>query len=267
MRRFAVASLSLAVLAGALVLGTTLAPNASAVTCTGTAQINVMTFSPATVAAGQSSTLTAVLQNCTDQPIVASAQFYARFQDGSVIIPPGCVAYDPFVRQVTIPAGGLASTTAGYSTFTGCTANVLQATLTLSVGATTLASQSATLYILRPSASVSASVRPPAGCAVSYTRVSEWAGGVVAQVTIRNTGASAVTGWTLTFSFPGDQKIINGWNAVVTQTGAAVSATNAPYNPTIPAGGSVSFGFQAGWHSSDANPTSFLLNQAACTTV
>jgi len=176
MRRFAVASLSLAVVAGALVLGTTLAaPNASAVTCTGTAQINVMSFSPATVAAGQFSTLTAVLQNCTDQPIVANAQFYARFQDGSVIIPPGCIVYDPFVRQVTIPAGGLASTTAGYSTFAGCTATSLQATLTLSVGATTLASQSATLHIIGPSASVSASasVRPPAGCAVSYARQSE----------------------------------------------------------------------------------------------
>lgn len=35
----------------------------------------------------------------------------------------------------------------------------------------------------------------------------------------------------------------NAWNATVTQTGAAVTATNAGHNGTIPAGGSQSFGF------------------------
>ncbi len=271
MRRFALASLSLAVVAGALVFGTALATNATAATCTGTVQITSMTFDPPTVVAGQSSAETLKVQNCTNQQQVVNVQFYARFLGSSTgSIPPGCIVYDPFVRQLTIPASANASTGVGYSTFAGCTATGLQATATISLGGTTLASQDATLNILSPSASVSPSASPstrPASCAVSYVRNSEWSGGVVAQVTIKNTGTAAVSGWTLGFTFPGDQKITNAWNATVTQTGAVVSAANASYNPTIPAGGSVSFGFQASWHTSDANPTAFQLNQAACTTL
>jgi hypothetical protein len=270
MRRFAVASLSLAVVAGALVFGAALATNASAATCTGTVQVVSMTFNPPTVVAGQSSTATLKVQNCTNQQQVLNIQFYARFLGSSNGIPPGCIVYDPLVRQLTVPASANASIAMGYSTFAGCTATGLQATATISLGGTTLGSQDAILNILGPSASVSPSASPstrPASCAVNYVRSSEWAGGVVAQVTISNTGTAPISGWTLGFTFPGDQKITNAWNATVTQTGAAVSAANASYNPTIPAGGSVSFGFQASWHTSDANPMAFVLNQAACTTL
>lgn len=36
------------------------------------------------------------------------------------------------------------------------------------------------------------------------------------------------------------------------------------YNGTIPAGGTVSFGFQGSWTGNDANPTGFTLNGATC---
>jgi hypothetical protein len=120
-----------------------------------------------------------------------------------------------------------------------------------------------------PSPSPSRSTGPsPSGgttgsCRVSYTK-SEWQGGVVANVAITNTGSTAVNGWTLAYSFPGDTKVGNAWNATVTQTGAAVRATNMSYNGTIPAGGNVSFGFQGSWTSNDSNPTSFTLNGATC---
>jgi hypothetical protein len=116
------------------------------------------------------------------------------------------------------------------------------------------------------SASPAASGSPTAGggtCRVSYTK-SEWQGGVVANVSITNTGTAAVNGWTLKFTFPGDTKVGNAWNAVVQQSGAAVTATNMSYNGGIPAGGNVSFGFQGNWTSDDANPTSFVLNGTTC---
>ncbi|HVV19335.1 MAG TPA: endo-1,4-beta-xylanase [Pseudonocardiaceae bacterium] len=101
-------------------------------------------------------------------------------------------------------------------------------------------------------------------CHVAYTKASEWAGGFVANVTIDNTGTAAMSGWRLTFTFPGDQKITNAWNATVTQSGAAVTAVNANYNATIGPGGSASLGFQGTWTSNDTSPSAFSVNGTAC---
>ncbi|WP_405590496.1 arabinofuranosidase catalytic domain-containing protein [Streptomyces sp. NBC_01190] len=101
-------------------------------------------------------------------------------------------------------------------------------------------------------------------CHVAYTTTSEWSGGFTANVVVSNTGPSAVNGWTVGFSFAGDQKETSAWNAALSQSGQAVTAKNMSYNSTIPAGGDTSFGFQGTFASSDAVPTSFTLNGAAC---
>jgi poly(3-hydroxybutyrate) depolymerase len=106
---------------------------------------------------------------------------------------------------------------------------------------------------------------PSGGCQVTYATQSQWAGGFVAQVTIADTGTAAVSGWTLGFTFPGDQHITNAWNGSYTQSGENVTITNASYNGTIPAGGSTTLGFQGTWTSSDAAPAAFTLNGATCT--
>jgi len=102
------------------------------------------------------------------------------------------------------------------------------------------------------------------GCHVTYTP-NQWTGGFTASVTIANTGSSAINGWTLVFTFPGDQKITNAWNGAASQSGEKVTITNESYNATIPASGSATMGFQGTWTSSDASPTSFTVNGAACT--
>ena len=105
-----------------------------------------------------------------------------------------------------------------------------------------------------------------ATCQVVYQTASQWTGGFVANVTITNTGTSAINGWTLKFTFPGDQHITNAWNGVESQSGEAVTITNESYNATIAAGGNTSLGFQGTWTNSDAVPTSFTVNGATCTT-
>jgi hypothetical protein len=101
-------------------------------------------------------------------------------------------------------------------------------------------------------------------CHVTYSTQSQWAGGFVASATIANTGSAAVNGWTLAFTFPGDQHITNSWNGQVSQSGENVTIANASYNGTIPANGSTSLGFQGTWANSDAAPTAFTLNGASC---
>ena len=101
------------------------------------------------------------------------------------------------------------------------------------------------------------------GCHVTY-EPNQWPGGFTTNLTIANTSSTAINGWTLTFAFPGDQKITNSWSGTATQNGANVSVTNVGYNAAIPAAGSTSFGFQGTWNSSDASPTSFAVNGTAC---
>jgi O-glycosyl hydrolase len=102
-------------------------------------------------------------------------------------------------------------------------------------------------------------------CAVSYTP-DDWSGGFTANIVITNNASTAINGWTLAFTFPGDEKITNAWNGVATQSGENVSITNESYNATIAAaGGSTSLGFQGTWSASDAVPTTFTVNGTTCT--
>jgi cellulase/cellobiase CelA1 len=255
MRRISAVAAFLTIAASLLVLTTT---SATAATCTGTVQITSFGFNPPAINAGQSSTATLVAQNCTGQPISAVVIWGARYTGPGTGIPPGCPAIDPVGTPLNLAANGQATARLTYLTFASCTATGLSVTANVSGNGGTLASQTATLTI-------GSAPPPPAACAVTYARQSEWPGGFVAQLTIANTGATAVSGWRLDFTFPGDQAVTNAWSATVSQSGAAVTATNMSYNATIAPGASVSFGFQGTWHASDASPTAFTLNGGPCT--
>jgi len=105
----------------------------------------------------------------------------------------------------------------------------------------------------------------PVSCKADYTLTNSWAGGFQGQVVLTNTGTSPIAPWTLTWTFPGDQKISSMWTATFTQSGEQVTATNEPYNATIAAGSSVTVGFTGTFTSSDASPTAFSANGTACT--
>jgi beta-glucosidase len=105
---------------------------------------------------------------------------------------------------------------------------------------------------------------PPSTCAVTYS-VNDWGGGFTAALTVKNTGTSALNGWTLSFAFPGTQKLTQGWSAAWSQSGAAVTARNETWNPSLPAGASISLGFNATYTGANPRPTSFTLNGAPCT--
>ncbi len=102
-------------------------------------------------------------------------------------------------------------------------------------------------------------------CKVTYSNLNDWGAGFTANVVITNNGSSAINGWTLTWSFGGNQTVTNLWNGSYTQTGQSVSVTNLSYNNIIPAsGGTVNFGFNANYSGTNANPSSFSLNGVAC---
>ena len=104
---------------------------------------------------------------------------------------------------------------------------------------------------------------PPGGCKVTYT-ANSWGSGFTANVTVTNTGSTAWTSWKLAFTFPGNQKVTQGWSATYSQSGSAVTVTNAAWNGSVPAGGSTSIGFNGSYSGTNSAPTGFTVNGAPC---
>ncbi|MBK3630246.1 glycoside hydrolase family 6 protein [Streptomyces sp. MBT49] len=122
-----------------------------------------------------------------------------------------------------------------------------------------LSGTSAAALVSAPAGAVTAA----APCTVDYKVQNQWDTGFTTAVTITNNG-SAKSGWSLTWSYAGNQRIGNGWNAKVSQSGSSVTAANESYNGTLPTGGSASFGFQASYSGSNAVPATFTLDGVAC---
>ena len=100
-------------------------------------------------------------------------------------------------------------------------------------------------------------------CRVSNA-VSAWNTGLTNNISITNTGTTAVNGWTLAFTLASGQTITAGWNATYSPTSGTVTATNASYNGVLPAGGSATIGYQANHTGNAAAPTGFRLNGTTC---
>jgi beta-mannanase len=80
-------------------------------------------------------------------------------------------------------------------------------------------------------------------CTASVHIDNQWGTGFTATVTV-TAGSSAISGWTVRWTWPGTQQVTNGWNAAVTQSGSAVTAKNLSYNGSLSASAATTFGFQ-----------------------
>jgi len=99
-------------------------------------------------------------------------------------------------------------------------------------------------------------------CDVVYS-TNDWNNGFTANVTIENLG-DPLTGWTLRFTFPGGQRVTQGWSANWTQSGNVVTATNAAWNGNLATGQSTNIGFNGSHTGSNPRPTSFSINGVTC---
>jgi hypothetical protein len=105
---------------------------------------------------------------------------------------------------------------------------------------------------------------PATACQVTYA-TSVWQGGYTANVTVKNTGTTALNTWQLGFTLPSGQRVTNSWNATLSGSSGAVTATPVAHNAQIAAGGSQTFGFQGTYSGTFAKPSAFSLNGTACT--
>ena len=78
------------------------------------------------------------------------------------------------------------------------------------------------------------------GCSATYRTMNSWSGGFQAEVTVRNTGTTAGTGWTVNWTYPSGTTVASLWNGVLTTP--AVTVRNVQHNGALAAGASTSFG-------------------------
>ncbi len=170
-----------------------------------------------------------------------------------------------------------ASTTAG---FTPSSANTLATNLPgTSLSDAGLAASSTWYFVVEavksglnsaPTSQASATTSAPAGtgaaaCHVAYTNQNDWGSGFTGAISITNTGSTALSSWTLTWSYNGNQQLNQSWNGNYTQSGPTVSITSMSYNGSIAPGATQSgIGFNAAYSGSNPAPAAFYLNGVLC---
>jgi hypothetical protein len=103
-----------------------------------------------------------------------------------------------------------------------------------------------------------------AACSITYAKQWDSGSGFGANVTINNTGTTAINGWTVNWTFAGNQRVTNAWIGRLVSPGPNVSIASESWSANIPAGGSLTFGFNASYTGTNTNPTAFTLNGAQC---
>ncbi|MEV5342340.1 cellulose binding domain-containing protein [Streptomyces sp. NPDC052676] len=99
-------------------------------------------------------------------------------------------------------------------------------------------------------------------CRVSYDLAGQWPDGFQATVTVHT--ERALDDWRVAWTFPDGQRVNQMWDATYAQDGSRVTARAADYNKTVPADGTLSFGFLASWQGRNAPAYDFTLDGRPC---
>ncbi|MGA7830772.1 MAG: cellulose binding domain-containing protein [Terracidiphilus sp.] len=176
-----------------------------------------------------------------------------------------------FTGSVTLSVSGLPSgVTAAFATnpATATSQLMLTASSAATVG-TSMVTINGSSGTLTASTTILLSITPASSgsaCSIIYTILPQNSTAFGGAITINNTGTTAWSNWTLSWTFANGQRISSIWNASEIQTGANVTLSNLSYNGSIPAGGSLTgIGFDGVWNGlTNAVPTSFSVNGAPC---
>ena len=67
-------------------------------------------------------------------------------------------------------------------------------------------------------------------------------------------GATAISGWRVSWTFANGQTISQLWNGSYTQSGSGVTVSNVSYNGALAAGASTMFGFTGTYNGANDAP-------------
>ncbi|MEV8589478.1 glycoside hydrolase family 18 chitinase [Streptomyces sp. NPDC051180] len=95
----------------------------------------------------------------------------------------------------------------------------------------------------------------------TYTKTQDWGTGFGANWTIKNTGTTTISSWTVEWDYPAGTSVTSAWDATVTSSGTHWTAKNVGWNGTLAPGASVSFGYNG---AGPGAPSGCKINGAAC---
>ncbi|MFE9439152.1 glycosyl hydrolase family 18 protein [Streptomyces sp. NPDC006602] len=95
----------------------------------------------------------------------------------------------------------------------------------------------------------------------NYTKASDWGTGFEGKWTVKNTGTTSLSSWTVEWDFPSGTSVTSAWDADVTSSGTHWTAKNKSWNGTLAPGASVSFGFNG---TGSGSPAGCKLNGGSC---
>ncbi|MFE5514419.1 glycosyl hydrolase family 18 protein [Streptomyces sp. NPDC056529] len=95
----------------------------------------------------------------------------------------------------------------------------------------------------------------------TYTKTQDWGSGFGGNWTVKNTGTTTLTSWTVEWDYPAGTAVTSAWDATVTSSGTHWTAKNVGWNGTLAPGASVSFGYNG---TGPGAPSDCKINGAPC---
>ncbi|MFE5834019.1 MULTISPECIES: glycosyl hydrolase family 18 protein [unclassified Streptomyces] len=95
----------------------------------------------------------------------------------------------------------------------------------------------------------------------TYTKTQDWGSGFGGNWTVKNTGTTTLTSWTVEWDYPAGTAVTSAWDATVTSSGTHWTAKNVGWNGTLAPGASVSFGYNG---TGPGAPSGCKINGAPC---
>ncbi|WP_309144234.1 cellulose-binding domain-containing protein, partial [Streptomyces sp. BR123] len=103
--------------------------------------------------------------------------------------------------------------------------------------------------------------RAAGSATATYTKVSDWGSGFEGKWTVKNTGTTAITAWTVEWDFPAGTRVTSAWDATVTASGNHWTGKNVGWNGSLAPGASVTFGFNG---TGSGDPSGCTVNGGSC---
>ncbi|OII68592.1 glycoside hydrolase family 18 chitinase [Streptomyces sp. CC77] len=100
-----------------------------------------------------------------------------------------------------------------------------------------------------------------ASATATYTKTQDWGSGFEGKWTVKNTGTTTLSSWTVEWDFPSGTSVTSAWDADVTNSGTHWTAKNKTWNGTLAPGASVTFGFNG---TGSGSPSGCKLNGGSC---
>ncbi|MFD9302418.1 glycosyl hydrolase family 18 protein [Streptomyces sp. NPDC060048] len=100
-----------------------------------------------------------------------------------------------------------------------------------------------------------------AAATATYTKVSDWGSGFEGKWTVKNTGTTTLSSWTVEWDYPAGTAVTSAWDATVTSSGTHWTGKNVGWNGTLAPGATISFGFNG---TGSGSPTGCKVNGGSC---